>query len=88
MGECNHIINFDAEWVVNSATSYNCVPKKEYFSSYRAEIFGRVKMGNNSVANIVGLGDICIQTNLGYAVILKNVTYSIFALKFNLNECS
>jgi len=32
-------------------------------------------MGNNNVADIVGIGDICIQTNVGCTVILKNVRH-------------
>ena len=47
------------------------------------KIFGRVKMDNNSVADIVGIGDICIQTNIGYIVVLKNLRH-IPNLRLNL----
>ena len=29
-------------------------------------------MGNNSYADIVGIGDICVETNTGYTLALKN----------------
>jgi len=83
-GEGNHIIDSNAEWVVDSAASYHCVSKK-YLSAYKAGNLGSIKMSNSSVANIVGLGDICIQTNLGCTVVLKNVRH---ILNFRLNLVS
>jgi len=59
-GECNHIIDSDAGWVVNSKTLYHYIPKREYFNTYKDGNFGSINMGNNSVVDIVGVCDICI----------------------------
>ena len=57
------------------AASYHCVPKREYFSTYKAEDFGTVKMGNKSVSQITGIGNICIQTSMGCTLTLKDVRH-------------
>ena len=47
--DCCHVAEQDVERVVDSATSYHCIPKREYFSTYKVGDFGTVKMGNKSV---------------------------------------
>ena len=32
-------------------------------------------MGNNSVAEIVRIGETCISTNVGYTIVLKNMRH-------------
>ncbi|GKU92547.1 hypothetical protein SLEP1_g6259 [Rubroshorea leprosula] len=54
-GECCHVENSDAEWIIDSGASYPCVPKREYFSTYKAGDFGTIKMGNKSVSHIMGV---------------------------------
>ena len=61
------------EWVFDSAFSCHVTPRNELFTSYKAGNFGRVKMGNNSYADIVGIRDFCVETNIGYTLALKNV---------------
>ena len=60
---------------MDSTTSYHYVPKREYFSTYKAGDFGTMKMGNKSVSQIVGIGDICIQTSMGHTLTLKDVRH-------------
>ena len=67
---CCHIAEQDVEWVVNSATSYHCVLKREYFSTYKARDFGTVKMRNKSVSQIAGICDISNTTNYILVVLL------------------
>ena len=42
-------------------------------------------MGNNSCVDIVGIGDICVKTNIGYTLELKNVRH---VLDMHLNLIS
>ncbi|GKU96422.1 hypothetical protein SLEP1_g9661 [Rubroshorea leprosula] len=53
--ECCHVENSDAEWIIDSGASYHYVPKREYFSTYKAGDFGTIKMGNKSVSHIMGV---------------------------------
>ena len=49
--------------MIDSAASCHVTPRKELFTSYKAGNFGRVKMGNDSYADIVEIGDICVRAN-------------------------
>ena len=60
---------------MDSTTSYHCVPKREYFATYKAREFGMVKMGNKSVSQIVGIGDIYIQTSMECTLTWKYVQH-------------
>ncbi|CAN0905823.1 Retrovirus-related Pol polyprotein from transposon TNT 1-94, partial [Linum grandiflorum] len=82
-GECHHVESLDTEWPVDSAASYHCVPKRDYFLNYQTGDFGRVKMGNQSTAEIVGIGDIRVKTSVGCMLTLKNVRH-IPDLRLNL----
>ena len=81
--DCCHVAEQDVEWVVDSTASYHCVPKREYFSTYKVGDFGTVKMGNKSVSQITGIGDICIQTSMECTLTLKDVQH-ILDLHLNL----
>ena len=82
-GDFYHVAEQDVEWVVDSAPSYHCLLKREYFSTYKVGDFGTVKMGNKSVPQIAGIGDICIQTSMGCTLTLKDVQH-IPDLRLNL----
>ncbi|GKV23084.1 hypothetical protein SLEP1_g32861 [Rubroshorea leprosula] len=71
-GECCHAENTDAKWIIDFDAFYHCVPKREYFSTYKAGDCGTIKMGNKSVSHIMRVGDICVQTNVRCTLTLKN----------------
>ena len=73
--DCCIVLDPYVEWVIDSAASCHVTPRKELFTSYKAGNFGRVKMGNDSYADIVGIGDICVRANIGYTLILKDVRH-------------
>uniref|UniRef100_A0A2N9FFW3 Integrase catalytic domain-containing protein n=1 Tax=Fagus sylvatica TaxID=28930 RepID=A0A2N9FFW3_FAGSY len=73
--ECCHVADPYDEWVIDSVASYHVTPRKEFFTMYKARNLGRVKMGNKSYADIVGIGDICVETNTGYTLKLKDVRH-------------
>ena len=73
--ECCNDSHPYVEWVIDSASSCHVTPRKELFTSYKAGDFGRVKMGNNSYADIVGIGDVYVETDTGYTLALKDVRH-------------
>ena len=73
--DCRTVSDPYVEWVIDSAASCNINPRKELFTLYKAGNFGRVKMGNDSYADIVGIGDICVRANTRYTLILKDVRH-------------
>jgi hypothetical protein len=61
--KCEHVDNNNNEWVVDLGAIHHVVCTKELFTTYKAENFGTVKMGNTSYSKIVGIGVVCIKTN-------------------------
>ena len=64
--QCLHVGDQMIELVVNTTASYHVTPNRELFSTYKERDLGCVKMGNTVRYNIMGIGDFCIQTNVGY----------------------
>ena len=81
--KCEHVDNNDNEWVVYLAATYHVVCTKKLFTTYKTRNFGTVKMANTSFSKIVGIGNLCIKTNVGFTVMLKNVRH-VPDLCFNL----
>ena len=73
--KCEHVAKNDVEWVVDLATSHHVIPTKRLFTTYKVGDFGVVKMGNSSYSKIVGIGDVCIKTNVGCTLMLKDVRH-------------
>ena len=73
--KCDHIANNDVECIVDSATPYHIIPMKGLFTTYKVGDVGTVKMGNSSYLKIVGIGDVCIETNVGSTMMLKDVRH-------------
>ena len=73
--KCYNVSHPYVEWVIDSAASCHVTPRKELFILYKAGDFGRVKMGNNSYVDIVGIGDVCVETNTRYTLVLKDVQH-------------
>ncbi|KAH0720560.1 hypothetical protein KY284_005590 [Solanum tuberosum] len=81
--ECMHLAGVESEWVVDTAASYHATPIRDLFCRYVAGDFGNVKMGNTSYSKIEGIGDVCIKTNVGCTLVLKDVRH-IPDLRMNL----
>ena len=73
--KCEHVAKNDVEWIVDSTASHHVIFTKGLFTTYKARDFGTMKMGNSSYSKIVGIGDLCIKTNVGSTVMLKDVQH-------------
>ena len=62
-------------WVVDSGASFHVTSRRDFFTSYTAGDFGIVKMGNDGLSKVVGTGTICLETNTGSKLILKEVRH-------------
>ncbi|CAH9126641.1 unnamed protein product [Cuscuta epithymum] len=81
--ECLHVSTHEVEWVIDTAASFHATPHQNLFTSYKSGDFGAVKMGNTSFSKIVGIGDVHITTNVGCALVLKDVRH-VPDLRLNL----
>ena len=71
-------VNFtcqDSNWVVDSGASFHVTSHADFFNSYTKGDFGYVRMGNEGVSQIVGMGDICLKTYIGCKLLLKDVRH-------------
>ncbi|RDY05116.1 hypothetical protein CR513_11080, partial [Mucuna pruriens] len=53
-----------------SSVTRHVIPRKEFFTSYTSGDFGVSKMRNDGVTKVIGVGDVCLQTNTGYVITL------------------
>jgi len=56
--------------------SLHVTSQNEFFTSYTSGDFGTLKMGNEGLAQTVGIGDVCLETNNGTRLILRDVRHA------------
>ena len=71
------------EWVMDSACTFHMCPKKEWFYNLVESKVGSVRMGNNQICEISGIGQIKLKLLDGIVRILNVVLY-VPNLKSNL----
>jgi len=52
-------------WIIDSGATLHVTPRKEFFTSYTSGDFGVLNMGNDGESKAIGVGDVCLQTNMG-----------------------
>lgn len=70
---CVNITCHDSTWVANAGPSLHITPHMNLFSSYITGDYGCVKMDHGQSCKIMGIGDICLETELGCKLMLKRV---------------
>ena len=73
--ECLGVKSNDCTWVADSAATSHATPHRGNFSSYTSGNFGYVKMGNKARCKVIGIGTVCLKTNTGCKLVLKNVRH-------------
>ncbi|PKI67515.1 hypothetical protein CRG98_012099 [Punica granatum] len=63
--------------------SFHVTPHRDFFLSYTTGDYGYVRMGNGQSCKIVGIGDICLETELGCKLLLKKLRY-VLEIRLNL----
>ena len=53
-----NLIGQEMDWVIDSGASFHVTSRADFFTSYSQGEFGNVRMGNEDVSKIVGMGDI------------------------------
>ncbi|CAA7059582.1 unnamed protein product [Microthlaspi erraticum] len=68
-------IRLEEEWILDTGCSYHMTYKKEWFEELREVSGGSVRMGNQTVAKVRGIGSIRLHNEQGLKVLLTNVRY-------------
>ena len=72
---CVNLACHDSTWVVDIAASFHITACRDFFSSYTSGSFGWVRMGNETKCEIVGMGDVELETSIGCKFVLKDVRH-------------
>ncbi|KAL6533177.1 hypothetical protein OROMI_027289 [Orobanche minor] len=71
-------VNFakdESSWVVDSGATCHVTSRRDFYSSYTPGNYGIVKMGNQGLSKIVGVGDVYLKFDTGVELILRNVKH-------------
>ena len=72
---CVSLATQDSNWVIVSGASFHVTSHSDFFTSYKTGDFSNVRLGNNGVSKIVGIGDVCLETSIGNKLVLKDVRH-------------
>ena len=61
--QCLATTSNQVDWVVDTGASYHATPRREFFTSYRTGDLGVIRMGNNGVSKICGIGVVVVLTH-------------------------
>ncbi|TXG69536.1 hypothetical protein EZV62_004471 [Acer yangbiense] len=70
-----NITSQDTYWVIDSGASFHVTSRRDLFTSYTDDDYGQVRMGNDHVSKIVGMGEICLEISTNCRLVLKNVRH-------------
>lgn len=65
----------ETNWVIDSGASIHVTSKKEFFNSYTPGNFGTLKMGNDGLAKVMGIGNVCLEAANGSKLVLRDVRH-------------
>ncbi|RDY08818.1 hypothetical protein CR513_06903, partial [Mucuna pruriens] len=74
--ELVNLVYDESMWIIDSDATLHVTPRKEFFTSYTSGDFGVLNMGNDGVTKLIGVGDVCLQTNIGMELWLRGVKHA------------
>ena len=63
------------DWVIDFGALFHIISRADFFTSYSKRDFECVKMGDEGLSKIVGMGDVLLETNVGCKLLLKDVRH-------------
>ena len=66
---------FSERWLLDSGCTYHMCPRREWFDTYKTVDGGSVRMGNDSVCQIIGIGNVRMMMHDGQERTLSNVRH-------------
>lgn len=77
-----NVVCLDSTWIIDT-TSFHIIPCRDFFSFYTSDNFGWVRMRNQAKCQIVGIGDVQLETRIWCKLLLKDVKH-VPNMRFNL----
>ncbi|KAK8976345.1 hypothetical protein V6N11_074220 [Hibiscus sabdariffa] len=66
----------EISWVIDTGASIHVTSRRDFFTSYILGDFGVLKMGNDGLVSVTGMGDVRLVRNNGTKLTLKNVIHA------------
>lgn len=63
------------KWILDTGCTFHLTPRRDWFTDFQELDQGIVKMGNETVSEVKGIGTVSLQTSDGRTVVLTNVRY-------------
>lgn len=68
-------VHLEDEWIMDTGCSYHMCHHREWFEDLDEEAGGSVRMGNQTVSRVKGVGNIRVKNEEGLNVLLTNVRF-------------
>ncbi|KAG8370027.1 hypothetical protein BUALT_Bualt14G0075000 [Buddleja alternifolia] len=65
----------ETDSIIDSGASYHITPHRDMLTSYMSGNFGRVRMANHDVTEVICMGNINLETDTGCRLILRDVRH-------------
>ena len=78
-----NLVSDESMWIIDSGATVHVTARNEFFTSYTSGDSGVLKMDNDGVSKVIGVGDVCLQTNMRMQLLLKGVKHAL-DVRFNL----
>ena len=59
--------------MIDSGASIHATSQKDFFTTYTLGDLGAVKMDNDGLVKVIGIGDVCLEMTNGIWLVLKDV---------------
>ncbi|KAK8601314.1 hypothetical protein V6N12_051151 [Hibiscus sabdariffa] len=66
----------ETSWVIDIGASIHVKSRRDFFTSYTYRDFEVLKMGNDGLVSVTGMGDVSLVSNNGTKLILKDVRHA------------
>ena len=66
---------YTSDWVIDSSASFHVTAHHDYFTSYVNGDYDLGRMRNEGASKIVGIRNICLETNISCKLLLKDVKH-------------
>ncbi|KAJ0013304.1 hypothetical protein Pint_20997 [Pistacia integerrima] len=70
-----NVASQETSLVIDSGVSIHATSRNDLFTSYAASDFGTIKMGNDGLAKVIGIGDMCLEIDNGSSLLLRGVKH-------------
>ena len=71
--DCVNFVGQESNWVIDSGVSFHVTSRVDLFTTYTKGDNSSVRMGNEGLSKIIGMGEVCLETNFGCKLLMKAI---------------